>query len=71
LPGLSDQDSKTKSSLKACEAKCKATAGCVAIRLHHTDNHCHIITGTLPSKATFESSLVAASAYEACFVVAK
>ena len=64
-----DADSK---SAAACAASCNGVKGCVAVRLHGTDKHCHGLMGTSPGLAHFTADSVlqkAAAMYSSCLLV--
>lgn len=56
---LSDRDlGSAASDVASCQGHCVASDGCVAIRWHKTDSHCHLLSGTTPSKDKFMAALV-------------
>jgi len=49
-----------------CTGACDAMSGCVAVYWHKTDNHCHVLTGSI-KLSDWESELSSNSDYDSCF----
>merc|ERR1719261_230734 len=66
--GLKDTDhTDTSYSLKSCQAKCAASSGCMVIRYHATDKHCHTLAGSITRDAYEASVKPSTKSYETCF----
>ena len=68
---LQDSDLKDSSppSVASCEALCNGASGCVAIRWHEVDKHCHLLTGKAVTGSAFEAALSSHASYDACVLV--
>ena len=67
---LTDDDLKyVGSKLSACENECNAR-GCPVVVWHASDEHCHVLSGSV-SHEDFVSSLQKAADYTACMLVPK
>jgi tartrate-resistant acid phosphatase type 5 len=72
--GLSDRDLMTSggATVTACEEACNGTDGCVAVRWHETDKHCHTISASSAVTIThsqFMKALKQKHGYEACVLL--
>ena len=72
--GLSDKDLMASGggTVIACEEACNGTDGCVAVRWHKTDSHCHTISAASAVTIThsqFMKALEQKSGYEACVLL--
>jgi hypothetical protein len=74
---LSEQDLKEKSgtTLASCEVACNGMKGCVVIRWHTEDQHCHVLIGPAPTHSAFQRAVKPSSkktsSYDACLLLPK
>lgn len=72
---LTDEDLMEKGggTVASCEAACNGVSGCVAVRWHTADKHCHILSGKAPSHSAFQGALKPSSSktksYDACVLL--
>ena len=70
VAGLEDRDYvNDEPTYSECEGTCNALAGCVALRYHAEDKHCHVLIGPRPTLASFQKDLKAAPLYHSCLQV--
>eukprot|EP01047_Picozoa_sp_COSAG01_P027536 COSAG01_NODE_1820_length_9152_cov_22.869215_10_plen_391_part_00 len=60
---------QSAANLTACERTCNAAMGCVAVRYHETDAHCHMLIGPRPTLTAFRKLLKPCMGYSCCIMV--
>lgn len=67
-----DLEGQAGSTLSGCEGACNSRKGCVVIRWHTKDRHCHVLTGPAPTHAAFQGALKPkGKTYDSCLLLPK